>query len=751
MKRLLYSICAAFGLWLGILYAGSPPPSPHPVKRSSNLDTLKYINGNDTLFFVRITGNEWRIVGDSSTDTLTVGNDGLTIVDSLAIAGDTWKVYYSDGNGRLIGVTLGSAGQVLKSNGATSAPTWQNDSIGSGTGGGLFDSSQAGATDSFFLVGRDSDTAMFIVMDTAVDTITVDWGQSESQTVRIRNVDRIDSDSLMSSGVIVIGGAGHTQVDTIFILKGWIGTEADSGVVDSELVTKAYVDAGDVGAGTSDSIAWDSAGNATNPGYTYPTMIRPGGGVALTVDTDSGYIHVKPGSGIDTASGLVKVKPGTGIDTTGGTINHTAHTGDVTGATALTIGADKVLESHLKAVDAAADEDFLTYEVTVGDFEWHSIADVEPNFTLSNIGGSVTDAQVPDNITISGLTDSTTWNLAADNFVDRRGDNVLDSISVDTLIANVVFNFPVADAPAPTLNGRAAWDSSDNAIVIGDGATARVILPTFKYSGDAIVANIGTVTIQDAAVQESDLDITNAKTQGNALVGGSGDNLTYSDLNITTIGSNVQLTASGTPTVVEVGTAGHAQIDSLFTLKAWKGLEGDSSVVDSELVTRGEMRNYQVVTPHWIGGQADGPGDSVELSLGGNKGGAVYLCRDSSILTAASDTVNDTIYFAFTMPEWANTVDSIVLVMEGKNATADSAEVNGVDLMGHKSGALIPDSAYYSDNTARNNTSPTRYVYAVGNSDLTGKDMAAIRVRTTLGRNGVGVIYFYQVYAIVSD
>ena len=38
----------------------------------------------------------------------------------------------------------------------------------------------------------------------------------------------------------------------------------------------------------------------------------------------------------------------------------------------LTINADKVIESMLKAVDTAADEEFLTFETTTGDFEWQA-------------------------------------------------------------------------------------------------------------------------------------------------------------------------------------------------------------------------------------------------------------------------------------------------------------------------------------------------------------------------------------------
>ena len=55
-----------------------------------------------------------------------------------------------------------------------------------------------------------------------------------------------------------------------------------------------------------------------------------------------------------------------------------AVSGDVTMAAngAVTIAANAVEESMLKAVDAAADEDFLSYESTTGDFEWHSVTEV---------------------------------------------------------------------------------------------------------------------------------------------------------------------------------------------------------------------------------------------------------------------------------------------------------------------------------------------------------------------------------------
>jgi hypothetical protein len=61
-----------------------------------------------------------------------------------------------------------------------------------------------------------------------------------------------------------------------------------------------------------------------------------------------------------------------------------AVSGDVTIAKtgAVTIGDDKILERHLKAVDAASDEDVLTYESTTGDFEWHSRNEIVSGATV---------------------------------------------------------------------------------------------------------------------------------------------------------------------------------------------------------------------------------------------------------------------------------------------------------------------------------------------------------------------------------
>lgn len=78
-----------------------------------------------------------------------------------------------------------------------------------------------------------------------------------------------------------------------------------------------------------------------------------------------------------------------------------AMSGDATisDAGAVTIGANKILESMLKAVDTAADEDYLTYESTTGDFEWHSAAETQAKFTEGSYADStVVSADIKDGV-----------------------------------------------------------------------------------------------------------------------------------------------------------------------------------------------------------------------------------------------------------------------------------------------------------------------------------------------------------------
>ena len=118
------------------------------------------------------------------------------------------------------------------------------------------------------------------------------------------------------------------------------------------------------------------AGNYTDTNTTYTA------GTGLTLTT--GAFSVNTSQNIATLSnlttnGFITTSGGTGllgIDTnTYLTGNQTITlSGDVSGsgttALTVTVGADKILETHLKSVNAPTDEYCLTYETTTGDFEW---------------------------------------------------------------------------------------------------------------------------------------------------------------------------------------------------------------------------------------------------------------------------------------------------------------------------------------------------------------------------------------------
>jgi hypothetical protein len=99
------------------------------------------------------------------------------------------------------------------------------------------------------------------------------------------------------------------------------------------------------GAGGGDEVSVDG-GAVTNPNF------------ASTGDIDF----------VDTANTVTaNVNADSVALTTDTTGNYAA--GD---AEAGNVASDKVIEGSLKAVDAASDEDILTYESTTGDFEWHT-------------------------------------------------------------------------------------------------------------------------------------------------------------------------------------------------------------------------------------------------------------------------------------------------------------------------------------------------------------------------------------------
>lgn len=205
--------------------------------------------------------------------------------------------------------------------------------------------------------------------------------------------------------------------------------------------------------------------------------------------------------------------------------------GDVSGsgttAITTTIGSDKILESMLKAVDAASDENILTFESTTGDFEWHTCAEITGSADLCDgsdaSGGGITgtdthvlffdgtDTPAGD----AGLTYNKTTNaLTADTFLGALTGNVTGNVSGTA--ATVTGAAQASITSLGTLTTLTVDDITINGNTISSaGASTLAITPT---AGQAITFD-GTVTL-DAGVIAGATSITSTTFVG-ALTGNS--------------------------------------------------------------------------------------------------------------------------------------------------------------------------------------------------------------------------------------
>lgn len=176
---------------------------------------------------------------------------------------------------------------------------------------------------------------------------------------------------------------------------------------------------------------FNSATTTFSTGLTYTL-----GTNAVTVNTSQ---NISTLSNL-TSNGFVKTSGGTGalsIDTnTYLTGNQTVTlSGDISGSGATsittTIGSDKITESMLKSVNTPTDEYCLTYESTVGDFQWQSCSSggaavpltVEtPTGTINGSNTNFTVSAEPSIVTVNGqamsLTDDYTYSTPTITFVN---------------------------------------------------------------------------------------------------------------------------------------------------------------------------------------------------------------------------------------------------------------------------------------------------------------------------------------------
>ena len=172
-----------------------------------------------------------------------------------------------------------------------------------------------------------------------------------------------------------------TDIDTFAELQSWAVGYTDN---DTTYVSSDFTHDDLSGFVANEHLDWTSDLGATNihVGNYTDTNTTYTAGTGLTLTT--GAFGVNTSQNIATLSnlttnGFITTSGGIGtlgIDTnTYLTGNQTITlSGDVSGsgttALTVTVGADKILENHLKSVNAPTDEYCLTYEATTGDFEW---------------------------------------------------------------------------------------------------------------------------------------------------------------------------------------------------------------------------------------------------------------------------------------------------------------------------------------------------------------------------------------------
>jgi len=257
--------------------------------------------------------------------------------------------------------------------------------------------------------------------------------------------------------------------------------------------------------------------------------------VAITSDGGADDVVI-PAAINGTAGLLTDAKWDEIVANTGKTTNAT-HTGDVTGATELTIGAGKVLESHLKCINEPTDEYYLTYEETTGDFEWQTAAG----------GGDVSKVGTPVDNQIGVWT--------GDGTIEGDADFIWDSSSLSVARAAI---------------GTAQTVGSSLVNATAAASAAQQFSPVFELEGQ------GWKTDATAATVEVKWGLQTRPVEGAAAPTGILDFL--SSIGGGAFSSKANLTSAGVLTATTFVGALTGQADTVATIT---GLAPDTATTQA--------------------------------------------------------------------------------------------------------------------------------------------------------------------------
>lgn len=328
-------------------------------------------------------------------------NRNITIPQVITdVNANNWKLFYSNGVGSIIELSLGADGTVLTSNGAAAGPSFQTAGSSVSQLTDLSDVTTASQTAGYVIIsdggnyyGRAltesdiSDLQSYLTSEVdgsvtnELQTIVGDITSTGTTTLTTT----IGDDKVLESHLKAV----NSPTDEYFLTY-----ESTTG--DFEWQTFAYPLHNPVTLGTANGLSLStqevslalasgsSTGALSQTDWTNFNNKADAFSSGNLTESTSSILTITGGTGSVIGSGTsIRVSQATG-STSGylssadwnafnNKVSNATHSGDVSGSTTLTIGADKVLESHLKAVNSPTDEYYLTYEATTGDFEWQDI------------------------------------------------------------------------------------------------------------------------------------------------------------------------------------------------------------------------------------------------------------------------------------------------------------------------------------------------------------------------------------------
>lgn len=315
--------------------------------------------------------------------------NGNTPAIALGAAGNTLSILSNAFNvstaGALSGITTLAASGVATVGGLTATGT---STIGGGTGTLAIDTSSWDITS--------AGAASGLTTLSLTDDISVANGKglkSSTTTGQTAGLYGYDNDAAAYVGALVVTNGNTPAV----VLGSANGTSA---ITSSDWAISTTGAMTGIGAITADGLVTAGAGVTVATGQAVTVGVVPWTAAGDKIDGEAIADDTIDDDSIDWS------------DVTAADI--TFAEGDITDSTIVSADIkDGVLaEADLKAVDEAADEDFLTYESTTGDFEWHSIADVS-----AGIAGDIAEGELADSIVVSAdIKDATiaSADLAAD-------------------------------------------------------------------------------------------------------------------------------------------------------------------------------------------------------------------------------------------------------------------------------------------------------------------------------------------------